>query len=120
MIKLTVTKEDGTNKTYAAGPITMGLQKALARYGREAGKAALKAIKLQNSNIDFESDEGMAAIDEVTETMDHMSEMQEEIVLRAFGGQITPDELDEVPVAEIARVIQELQANSYGVVRKNG
>jgi len=98
----------------------MGLQKALARYGRDAGQAARAATELQNSGISLETEEGLAALDSVTEAMERMTEAQGEIVLRAFGGQITPDDLDNIPVDEIARVIQELQANAYGVVRKNG
>jgi len=50
---------------------------------------------------------------------EHLTETQNEIILRAFGGQFGPDDLDNVGVDEIARVIQELQGFAYGVVRKN-
>ena len=49
----------------------------------------------------------------------NLSEMQEDIILRAFNGQFSIDDLENTEAEEIARVIQELQESSYGVVRKS-
>ena len=119
MIKLAIPNQDGTKKTYVAGPITMGLQKALARYGRDSVEAARVAQQMQSAEVNLESEEGIELFNTVMTAAEHLTETQNEIILRAFGGQFGPDDLDNVGVDEIARVIQELQGFAYGVVRKN-
>lgn len=117
MIKIHIPQADGTIKTFAAKPITMGMQKALARYGRDTLEASRIAQNLQEKTID--TVDGLAAYEAVMETTANLTETQSEIVLRAFGGQFGPDDLDNVEVVEITRVIQELQCAAYGVVSKN-
>jgi len=106
-------------KKHAAGPVTMGLQKALARYSREAMAMAKQAKQVQESGADVDTDEGLESMQLLTDALDTLNEMRAEIVLRAFENKITPDELDEAPASEIDRVVQELQASAYGIVRKN-
>jgi hypothetical protein len=118
MIKITVPQTKGTAKTYVAGPMTMGLQKALARYGRDALNAAKAAQALEGGDVDINTEEGLEVFNTVMEATTNLTEAQTEIVLRAFGGQISPDDLDNVQVTEITRVIQELQGAAYGVVQK--
>lgn len=120
MIKITLPTKDGSKKTYSALPITLGIQKALARYGREAVLAAQTAQTMQTQKLDMESESGVAKFNETMDALDSLTEAQAELILRAFGNQFGPDDLDNAEVGELTRVIGELQGAAYGIVRKNG
>jgi hypothetical protein len=103
-------------KQYGSLPITMGLQKDLARYGREMFDLARTAQELQGK----ETDEGaLEAMDALLEKQEAMYDAKAGLILRAFGNRFTLDELMTVPAEEIDRVIAQLQLEANGVARKN-
>lgn len=119
MVKIKITHANGTTKQYASQPTTLGLQKALARYGRDAMAAAKGAQALSDEDIDLTIPENLEQYDAAMAALEQLTEAKAQIVLLAFGGQFGLDELDSTPVTEIDRAVAELQTEAYGIVRKN-
>ncbi len=120
MVKIKIPQHDGKVKQYGSRPMSFGLQKAIARYGREAMEAVAIAKGVQGKQIDMDDDADLENLRRITEVNAALQETKADIIVRAFGGQFSLDELDEVPADEIDAVIAALQDEANGIVRKNG
>jgi hypothetical protein len=97
-------------------PITMGMQKDLARYGREMFALAKTAQALDGKETD---ESALEAMDTLLEKQEAMYDAKASLIQRAFGSRFTLDELMTVTADEIDRVIAQLQLEANGVARKN-
>ena len=82
--------------------------------------AAKSAQGIQGDEFDLSNGESLEKYDGMMTAMDELTEARSAIILRAFGGQFGLEELDNVKVEEIDRVVEALQSEAYGIVRKNG
>ena len=98
-------------------PLSFGLQKAFARY------AALQASIFEEAKIaDFDTDsvkEGKNKHERLVENVEKLSEEKTSLLMRAFGKQLTLDDLDLCSAEEVDIAFARLQIEAGGIVRKN-
>ena len=121
-------------RKFLSRPITVGMEKRLARYGRDSMEMANAAGELQETAAKFQNaaDSGNPEelIDEVSsastkyngimDRMEALLDTRDEIIIHAFSNQFTLGEYEEqVTKEEAGRIIRALQGVGDDIISKN-
>lgn len=107
-------------KEYMSGPVTVGLEKKLARYGRDAMAAALEADDVKDIDADTAQADSLKKYNSVMDKLEDLIKTRDQIIMLAFAGQFTVDEYENnVTKEEAVRVIQALQGVGNAIIEKN-
>jgi hypothetical protein len=107
-------------RKFLSRPVTVGLEKKLARYGRDAMAAAVEAEEIKDGDPDTMQGELLQKYNTIMDRLEGLVTARDQIILLAFAGQFREDEYEEqVTKEEAIRVIQELQGVGGRILGKN-
>lgn len=112
-------KQGEETRQIGSMPQTTGLKKAILRYGIDAMQAAIREKEILESELDPNSAESLQQYCDLYATVEKLYDTKISLIIRAFGGQLTVDDIEDLPDEENDRIIAQLQLEARGVSPKN-